>query len=169
VNARFISAKPRRTGTIPIAPPTFYITVDGQRPVLFDPNSAVPNIIVRQGDVEDWYIENRSQELHAFHIHQIHFMLLKWFGIGINEPFLRDTINVPLWDGKTAKYPGVKLRMDFCDPAIVGTFPYHCHLLEHEDGGMIGLVRVEPREESRKQPKASTPAAAAYSAPLTGR
>jgi FtsP/CotA-like multicopper oxidase with cupredoxin domain len=124
--------------------------VDGQQPVLFDPNSTIPNIIVHQGDVEDWYIENRSQELHAFHIHQIHFMLLEWFGIPVNEPFLRDTINVPFWDGKS-KYPTVKLRMDFRDPSIVGTFPYHCHLLEHEDGGMMGLVRVDSRENLKNQ------------------
>jgi len=147
----------------PNSPTTFYITADGEKPVLFDPNSAIPNIIVHQGDVEDWYIENRSQELHAFHIHQIHFMLLEWFGIPVNEPFLRDTINVPFWDGKS-KYPSVKLRMDFRDPSIVGTFPYHCHLLEHEDGGMMGLVRVEPREDSKEKFKneleAAPPAAA---------
>jgi hypothetical protein len=34
--------------------------------------------------------------------------------------------------------------MDFRDPNIVGTFVYHCHLLEHEDGGMMGRIRVEP-------------------------
>jgi FtsP/CotA-like multicopper oxidase with cupredoxin domain len=133
----------------PNSPTTFYITVEGQQPVAFDPNSSTPNIVVRQGDVEDWYIENRTQELHAFHIHQIHFMLTEWFGVTVNEPFLRDVINVPFWDGKTKKYPSVKLRMDFRDPAIVGVFPYHCHLLEHEDGGMMGLVRVEPSEAMR--------------------
>jgi len=133
----------------PNSPTTFYITVEGQQPVAFDPNSTTPNIVVRQGDVEDWYIENRTQELHAFHIHQIHFMLTEWFGVTVNEPFLRDVINVPFWDGKTKKYPSVKLRMDFRDPAIVGVFPYHCHLLEHEDGGMMGLVRVEPSEAMR--------------------
>jgi FtsP/CotA-like multicopper oxidase with cupredoxin domain len=137
----------------PNSPTTFYITVEGQQPVAFDPNSSVPNIIVRQGDVEDWYIENRTQELHAFHIHQIHFMLTEWFGIAVNEPFLRDVINVPFWDGKTTKYPSVKLRMDFRDPSIVGTFPYHCHLLEHEDGGMMGLVRVEPPAAARTEPQ----------------
>jgi FtsP/CotA-like multicopper oxidase with cupredoxin domain len=147
----------------PNSPTTFYITVDGRQPVLFDPNSMIPNIIVHQGDVEDWYIENRSQELHAFHIHQIHFMLLEWFGIPVNEPFLRDTINVPFWDGK-AKYPSVKLRMDFRDPSIVGTFPYHCHLLEHEDGGMMGLVRVDPREELKSQPAAALPSSHPVSA-----
>jgi hypothetical protein len=33
--------------------------------------------------------------------------------------------------------------MDFRDPSIIGTFPYHCHILQHEDGGMMGTIRVE--------------------------
>jgi len=123
---------------------TFYLTVDGQTPTPFDPSSDVPNIVVKQGDVEDWIIENRSTELHTFHIHQTHFMLLDLFGTPVNEPFLRDTINVPFYDGKTLQYPSVKIRLDFRDPNAVGTFVYHCHLLEHEDGGMMGLIRVEP-------------------------
>jgi FtsP/CotA-like multicopper oxidase with cupredoxin domain len=123
---------------------TFYITVEGQTPSPFDPSSGIPNIVAKQGDVEDWIIENRSTELHAFHIHQIHFMLLDWFGTPVNEPFLRDTINVPYYDGRTLQYPWVRVRMDFRDANAVGLFPYHCHLLEHEDGGMMGLVRVEP-------------------------
>jgi FtsP/CotA-like multicopper oxidase with cupredoxin domain len=123
----------------------FFITVDGQQPKLFDPSAKTPDIVVRQGDVEEWIIENRTQELHAFHIHQIHFMLEEWNGIPLQEPFLRDTINVAYWDAKSPQYPSVKLRMDFRDPNTVGTFVYHCHLLEHEDGGMMGLIRVEPR------------------------
>jgi FtsP/CotA-like multicopper oxidase with cupredoxin domain len=122
----------------------FYITVDGQTPRVFDPSSAKPNIVAREGEVEDWIIENRSQEVHAFHIHQVHFLLLEWDGLPMNEPYLRDTINVPFWDGHSLKYPAVKIRVDFRDPHTVGTFVYHCHILEHEDGGMMGLIRVEP-------------------------
>lgn len=122
----------------------FYITVDGQTPAQFDPKSGVPNVIAKQGTVEDWIIENRSSELHAFHIHQLHFMLIDYRGRPVNEPFLRDTVNVPYFDGKTLDYPSVRLRMDFRDPNTVGDFVYHCHLLEHEDGGMMGLIRVEP-------------------------
>ena len=129
----------------PNSPTVFFVTVDGQTPKAFDPNSPLPNITVRSGDVEDWTIENRSTELHAFHIHQTHFQLLLWNGVPVDEPFLRDTINVPYWDGKSPVYPSVKLRMDFRDPNIVGTFAYHCHLLEHQDGGMMGIIRVEPR------------------------
>ena len=138
----------------PNSPTTFFITVDGQTPTPFDPASSVPDIVVKQGDVEDWIIENRSTELHAFHIHQIHFMMLEWSGVPVNEPFLRDTINVPYYNGRDLQYPSVKLRMDFRDPNAVGTFVYHCHLLEHEDGGMMGLIRVEPadRGESTGNP-----------------
>jgi FtsP/CotA-like multicopper oxidase with cupredoxin domain len=45
--------------------------------------------------------------------------------------------------------------MDFRDPDSVGTFVYHCHLLEHEDGGMMGLVRVEPAQPQALQSAAS--------------
>ncbi len=134
---------------------TFFITVDGQTPVAFDPSNGVPSIVVKQGDVEDWIIENRSSELHAFHIHQIHFELIDWSGVPVNEPFLRDTVNVPYFNGRTLQYPSVHLRMDFRDPSTVGTFVYHCHLLEHEDGGMMGLVRVEPANPA-SVPKSNT-------------
>ncbi len=122
----------------------FYITVDGQNPAPFDPNSSIPNITARQGTVEDWIIENRSNELHAFHIHQLHFMLLDYMGKPVNEPFLRDTVNVPYYNGRDLVYPSVRIRLDFRDSNIVGDFVYHCHLLEHEDNGMMGLIRVEP-------------------------
>ena len=129
----------------PNSPTKFYLTVDGQTPATFDPASATPNIVVRQGDVEDWIIENRSTELHAFHIHQIHFEVVEWLGLTVNELYLRDTVNVPFYSPATMKnYPTVRLRMDFRDPNTVGTFVYHCHLLDHEDGGMMGLIRVDP-------------------------
>jgi FtsP/CotA-like multicopper oxidase with cupredoxin domain len=126
----------------------FYITVEGQTPRQFDPASPEPNLVVHQGEVEDWIIENRSSELHAFHIHQLHFEIVEWLGVAVNEPFLRDTINVPYWTPHMAHYPTIKLRMDFRDPAVVGTFPYHCHLLDHEDAGMMGTIRVEPKSAS---------------------
>lgn len=129
----------------------FYITVDGQKPAVFDPHSDMPNIIVKQGTVEDWIIQNRSQELHAFHIHQLHFLLMDYLGIPVHEPFLRDTVNVPFFNGRSLAYPSVRLRMDFRDPNIVGTFVYHCHLLEHEDKGMMGVIRVEPAEHLQRE------------------
>ena len=122
----------------------FYLTVDGEEPKMFDMSSNIPNIVAQQGTVEDWIIENRSQELHAFHMHQLHFLLLEYMGKPVNEDFLRDTVNVPYYNGHTLAYPSVRLRMDFRDPNIVGTFVYHCHLLEHEDKGMMGSIQVIP-------------------------
>ena len=60
----------------PASPTNFFITVDGATPTLFDPANP-PAIITTQGSVEDWTIENRAQENHEFHIHQIHFKLLE--------------------------------------------------------------------------------------------
>jgi FtsP/CotA-like multicopper oxidase with cupredoxin domain len=122
----------------------FYLTVDGQTPKMFDMNSDIPNIVAQQGTVEDWIIENRSSELHAFHIHQLHFLLLQYMGQNVRENFLRDTVNVPYFNGRTLAYPSIRLRMDFRDPNTIGMFPYHCHLLEHEDKGMMGSIRVDP-------------------------
>jgi FtsP/CotA-like multicopper oxidase with cupredoxin domain len=129
----------------PNSPTKFFLTTDGETPKPFDPQSDTADIVVRQGDVEDWIIENRSMELHDFHIHQLHFQLREWSGIAVNEPFLRDTVNVPYFNGRMLAYPSVRLRMDFRDPNIVGTFVYHCHVLEHEDGGMMGKIKVVPR------------------------
>ena len=131
----------------PNSPTTFFLTVDGQAPKAFDMHDLTPNIVAHQGDVEDWTIENRTQELHAFHIHQVHFLVLEWFGLAVNEGILRDTVNVPYWNGKNGVYPRVKLRVDFRDTNAIGLFPYHCHLLEHEDAGMMGLIRVDPAEK----------------------
>ena len=122
----------------------FYLTVDGEKPKMFDMNSGVPDIVAQQGTVEDWIIENRSSELHDFHIHQLHFLLLEYEGRQLHEDFLRDTVNVPYFDGHSLAYPSIRLRMDFRDPNTVGTFPYHCHILEHEDKGMMGSIRVDP-------------------------
>lgn len=129
----------------------FYITVEGQSPRPFDPQNG-PDIIATQGTVEDWIIENRSNELHDFHIHQLHFQLVDWNGLPMHEPFLRDTVNVPYYNGRALTYPSVRLRMDFRDPNMIGTFVYHCHLMEHSDGGMMGLIRVDPPAAEATQP-----------------
>jgi FtsP/CotA-like multicopper oxidase with cupredoxin domain len=122
----------------------FYITEEGQTPAAYDPSSATANITVHLGDVEDWTIENRSQELHTFHIHQSHFVVLEEDGVAVDQPNLRDTISVRFWDGTSQPYPKIKLRMDFRNPDVVGKFPYHCHILQHEDGGMMGTIQVLP-------------------------
>jgi FtsP/CotA-like multicopper oxidase with cupredoxin domain len=122
----------------------YFITVEGQTPAPYKMGSP-PNIVVHQGDVEEWTIENRSDEDHVFHIHQIHFKVLKVNGRPVADPAMRDTIDVPYWSGK-GPFPSVTLRMNFSDPNTVGTFLYHCHILKHEDMGMMGSIQVLPRQ-----------------------
>ena len=122
-------------------PIQFYITVDGQKQQVFDPNEK-PVIKTKVGAVEDWTIENRALETHAFHMHQIHFKVLEVDGQKVNGDLL-DTIEIPYWSGK-GPYHSVKVRMDFRDPNIAGTFLFHCHILLHEDLGMMHKIQVDP-------------------------
>jgi len=150
----------------PLSPTNFFITVDGATPTLFDPSNP-PAIITTQGQVEDWTIENRATENHEFHFHQIHFLVLSQNNFQINggQPqadvagqFL-DMIQVPYWDGNPKHpYPSVKVRMDFRGPDI-GDFVYHCHILGHEDNGMMAIIRVLPAASSKQS--APTPKATA--------
>jgi FtsP/CotA-like multicopper oxidase with cupredoxin domain len=123
-------------------PIQFYVTVDGQKQQVFQANEK-PVITTKVGAVEDWTIENRALETHAFHIHQIHFMLIEVDGKPVKDQELRDTIEIPYWSGK-GPYHSVKVRMDFRDPTIAGTFVFHCHILLHEDMGMMHKILVEP-------------------------
>ena len=123
-------------------PIQFYISLDGQTPKIFDP-AEPPLITTKVGAVEDWTIENRALETHAFHIHQIHFQVLAIDGVPVTDGDLRDTIEIPYWEG-TGPYHSVKVRMDFRDPTIAGTFLFHCHILLHEDLGMMHKILVQP-------------------------
>jgi len=149
----------------PSSPTNFYITVEGATPTLFDPANP-PAIITTQGQVEDWTIENRAIENHEFHFHQIHFLVLAQSNFQINgsQPqtnidgqFL-DMIQIPYWDGNPKHpYPSVKVRMDFRG-ADIGDFVYHCHILGHEDNGMMAVIRVLPAANSKQStptPKAT--------------
>ena len=69
--------------------------------------------------------------------------MLEVNGQPVNDPAIRDTVDLPFWSG-SGPYPSVKVRMDFRDPNIVGTFVYHCHILQHEDAGMMGAIQVLP-------------------------
>jgi FtsP/CotA-like multicopper oxidase with cupredoxin domain len=120
----------------------FYITVDGANPVVFDPSNP-PAITTTQGAVEEWTVQNRTAEVHEFHIHQIHFLLEAVNGVAIRRGKRQfyDTVQVPYWVGG-GSYPSVTVKMDFRGP-VIGDFVYHCHILKHEDRGMMAIIRVQ--------------------------
>lgn len=73
------------------------------------------------GAGEDWTIENQTVEAHAFHIQQLHFLVMEINGVKVSNPTLQDTVILPNGTGQ-GPYPSVILRMDFRDPNIAGTF-----------------------------------------------
>ena len=62
----------------------------------------------------------------------------------------QDTVNMPF---KTDAGPGVvKVRIPFTKPVIVGKFVYHCHIMAHEDNGMMAVIEVvDPKAPARTE------------------
>ena len=128
---------------------TFYI--NGKQ---YDPDSV--NTDVHVGDVEEWTLINTTGEWHAFHIHQLDFLVTEINGVAQPGNSFHDTVNLPYVVGSQ---PGiVKVIVPFTDPNIVGKFVYHCHILEHEDGGMMQIIRVNPAKANRVAAAAGTAA-----------
>jgi blue copper oxidase len=96
---------------------------------------------VELGATEIWRVTNTDGEYHNFHVHDVQFHVLT---IGGNQPppqlsGWKDTVYVA--PGRT-----VRLAMRFTDHADPSSpYMYHCHLLQHEDNGMMGqFVVVQP-------------------------
>jgi FtsP/CotA-like multicopper oxidase with cupredoxin domain len=118
----------------------------------FDMNSRKPQITVhlkgRASVTEEWLIQNATLEAHAFHIHQVHFRDVTNDDTDDNLQPILDTIVVPpaqlvgTIDNATPGTPGyVKIRLTFSQKDV-GEFMFHCHILEHEDSGMMGRISV---------------------------
>lgn len=106
-------------------------------------NHAIINDYVMLGSTEEWEIINRSNEGHPFHIHDSHFWITDTTAsdTSLNSPYIpitsgifrgpKDVLIVPA-------YSKVKFRMkflDFSDSTL--SYMYHCHILAHEDQGMM--------------------------------
>jgi suppressor of ftsI len=95
---------------------------------------------VQLGDTEEWTVINTDQQYHSFHIHQAGFLVTEVNGVPQRELSLRDTVSIP---PATDQSQGVlKVVIPFTDPVIVGRFVYHCHAVDHEDKGMMGVIEV---------------------------
>jgi suppressor of ftsI len=88
---------------------------------------------VNLGDLEEWTLRNTDTEDHAFHIHVNDFQVMSVNGQPHNAHGLQDTVTIP-------QGGEVVVRIPFKD--FVGKFVYHCHILPHEDTGMMGIVEV---------------------------
>lgn len=112
--------------------------------------TAVPqnaDITVHQGTIEEWYLINTTLSSHAFHIHQMAFVMEN---TASGVPMTGDVVFVPVGkfrpNPRDPDYPLIqptitKVLMDFRHVPR-GTFVFHCHMLFHEDHGMMSIIRV---------------------------
>lgn len=93
------------------------------------------NEFVKLGDTEIWEIRNVAVMVHPFHIHGVQFQVLDRNGEKppANEQGWKDTVLV---------YPGETVRV-IAGFYYEGIYMYHCHILEHEDSGMMGQFEVK--------------------------
>jgi FtsP/CotA-like multicopper oxidase with cupredoxin domain len=123
---------------IEVSEPQFVVTftedkqgfyINGQK---FEMNAG-PMLTVDVGSLQRWRVVNSTKEVHPFHIHQVHFFPYAVDGNPVKDPAWVDTVNVPYGSS-------VDLVMDFTDPIIRGMSLFHCHLLKHEDKGMMAKI-----------------------------
>jgi suppressor of ftsI len=114
--------------------------INGKKYRMQDP----PAIVARAGTIESWTLLNQTDEVHDFHIHQVHFAVETIDGKPIAPLHWVDTVTVPPkhYTHVSATPGSATLLMDFRNPIVRGTFVFHCHILDHEDGGMMATVRV---------------------------
>jgi len=140
-NSRKTDLKTLDLGAEEKVPPRFIVTftedkkgfyINGEK---FTPDAA-PMVRSKVGSYQHWKIVNATGELHPMHIHQVHFLAYAENDRPIAEPMWLDTVDVP--------YGGsVDVIMDFSDPVIRGMSVFHCHLLNHEDKGMMAKILFE--------------------------
>jgi FtsP/CotA-like multicopper oxidase with cupredoxin domain len=95
--------------------------------------NAAPMLTVDVGSLQHWRVLNPTREVHPFHIHQVHFLVYAVDNKPVKDPVWLDTVNVSYGSS-------VDLVMDFTDPIIRGMSVFHCHLLSHEDKGMMAKI-----------------------------
>ncbi len=96
-------------------------------------DSAPPMATVKVGTYVHWRILNRTHEIHPFHIHQVHFLTYAVNGKPVANPIWTDTMNVPLQQS-------IDVILDASYVHIRGMSVFHCHILSHEDKGMMAKV-----------------------------
>lgn len=91
------------------------------------------DVTVRIGTTEIWTVENVVTMDHPFHLHGFRFQVID--RDGVPEPYVnwKDSVNVP-------KHSRVRVAVKFED--FPGKWMFHCHILNHEDMGMMGILLV---------------------------
>ena len=91
------------------------------------------DVAAKLGTTEEWTIKNVSEEAHPFHIHVNDFIVTEINGKPYQARSEQDVVPLP-------PKGEVKIRMHF--NRFLGTYVFHCHILAHEDNGMMAIVDV---------------------------
>jgi suppressor of ftsI len=129
---------PAQLGGMENSPPDFVVTFTEDKSGFYINGSKfsmadLPMLTVATGTYHHWRVANDTNELHPFHIHQVHFLIYSQNNTRVAQPEWLDTVNVPVKGS-------IDLIMDFTDPIIRGVSLFHCHLLSHEDKGMMAKI-----------------------------
>ena len=142
-------AAPGASGTLPTFPPrsgkktfTFDIVSDPKDPnvtlftingKVFDPKT--PGVTARLGTTQRWTLVNATAEWHPIHIHQDDYRVVSVNGRRVGVRSDQDVVPLP---------PNGTVVLDMPFQQFSGNFVMHCHILDHEDGGM--MTRIEVRK-----------------------
>ena len=99
----------------------------------YDPQRSDANVALNA--TEEWTFNNQSGQDHPIHLHDINFHVVNesWQTPTGPDTEWKETINLPSWSSIT-------IRVKFTD--YTGIFPFHCHILEHEDNMLMGQFKV---------------------------
>lgn len=103
-------------------------TIDGQE---FDPDRV--DTTVDAGSIEEWTLNNTGPMDHPVHMHVWPMQIIQAPGHQVDSVIWQDVVNVPARSQ-------VRVRIAFDD--FTGLSVYHCHILDHEDQGMMGVIDV---------------------------
>lgn len=93
------------------------------------------DVSARRGATEIWEVENLVGMDHPFHLHGFQFQVLSRNGVPEPYPSWKDVVNVP-------RHESARFVVRYDD--YPGKWMFHCHILDHEDHGMMGVLEVRP-------------------------
>ena len=150
--AHAVRALPETLATVARIPESEGVNAESPRPFELNANPfgingkrmdmSIIDEQVRLGDTEVWEITNPNRQTHPFHVHGDSFQILSrdgapppahefgWKDVVLVRPF--ETVRI------------IKRFHDYADP--VNPYMFHCHILEHEDVGMMGQFVVVDSE-----------------------
>jgi len=92
------------------------------------------DVTAKLGAMEIWDLENVVGMDHTFHLHGFQFQVLDRNGIPEKSRRWKDTVNIP-------RHETARIIVRFDDHP--GKWMFHCHILDHEDHGMMGILEVK--------------------------